>query len=157
MASVVSLLSESGNTAAQSDTVDSVFSHDAVFDPTAVISTEQTSASTSGADSTKQLDSSVFLPSVFEEKESFGSDVADVIAQRVNDACSKKPLESKLKELQDKYKTPQNCKFLCVPKVNLELWHALPRHTKTKDLGIQEVQKNIVNQPNHWYNCLILS
>ena len=119
-----------------------IFSHDAVFDPTAAISTEQTSASTSGADSTKQLDSSMFLPSVFEEKESFGSDVADVIAQRVNDACSKKPLESKFKELQDK--TPQNCKFLCVPKVNLELWHDLPRHTKSKDLGIQEVQKNIV-------------
>ena len=127
---------ESGSTA--------VFSHDAVFDPTAVISTEQTSAFTSGAGSTKQLDSSEFLPSVFEEKESFGSDVADVIAQRVNDACSKKPLESKFKELQDKYKTPQNCKFLCVPKVNLELWHDLPRHTNSKDLGIQEVQKNII-------------
>ena len=76
-----------GITAAKSDTDDSVFYHDAVFDPTAVISTEQTSASTSGAHaSTKQLDSSVFLPSVFEEKENFGSDVADVIAQRVNDA-----------------------------------------------------------------------
>ena len=124
---------------AKSDTVDSVISHDAVFDPTAVISTERSSASTSRADSTKQLDSSVFLPSVFEE-ESFGSAVADVIAQRVNYACSKKPLESKFKELRDKYKTPQNCKFLCVPKVNLEL----PRHTKSKDLGIQEVQKNIV-------------
>ena len=62
----VASLPESGNTAAKSDTVDSVSSHDAVFDPTAVISTEQTSASTSGADNTKQLDSSVFL---FEEKE----------------------------------------------------------------------------------------
>ena len=56
----VASLPESGNTAAKSDTVDSVFSHDAVFDPTAVISTEQTSASTSVADSSKQLDSSVF-------------------------------------------------------------------------------------------------
>ena len=28
--------------------------------------------------------------------------------------------------------------------MNLELWHDLPRHTKSKDLGIQEVQKNIV-------------
>ena len=66
--------------------------------------------------------------------------MADVIAQRVNDACSKKPLESKFKELQDKYKTAQNCKFLCVPKVNLKLWHDMPRHTKSKDLEIQEVQ-----------------
>ena len=59
--SSVASLPESGNTAAKWDTVDSVFSHDTVFDPTAVISTEQTSASTLGADSTKQLDSSVFL------------------------------------------------------------------------------------------------
>ena len=79
---VVASLSESGNTAPKSDTIDSIFSHDAVFDPTEVISPEQTSASTLEADSTKQLDSSVFLPSVFEEKESFGSDVADAIAQR---------------------------------------------------------------------------
>ena len=46
----VASLPESGNTAAKSDTVDSVFSHDAGFDPMAVILTEQTSASTSGAD-----------------------------------------------------------------------------------------------------------
>lgn len=92
----VAPLPDSGNTAAKSDTVDSVLS----YDPAAVISTEQTSASTSGADSTKQLASSVFLPSVFEEKESFGSDVAEVIAQRVNDVCSKRPLESKFREFK---------------------------------------------------------
>ena len=49
-----------------------------------------------------------------------------------------------MKELQDKYKTPENCKVLCVPKVNLELWHDLPRATKTRDLGLQELQKNII-------------
>ena len=95
----VASLPESGNTAAKSDTVDSFFSHDAVFDPTAVISTEETSASTSGGDSTKQLDSSVFLPSVFEEKESFGSDAADVIAHRVNDACAKKHWNQRLRKM----------------------------------------------------------
>ena len=35
------------------------------------------------------LDSSEFLPSIFEETETFGPDVAAVIAQRVNDAVSK--------------------------------------------------------------------
>ena len=122
------------------------FCHDAVFEPRAVISIEQISASTSGGDSTKQIESSVFLPSVFEDKENFGSDVADVITQRVNDACSKKTttLESKFKELQDKYRTPQNCKFLYVPKMDFELWHHLSTPTKSKDLGMQEVQKNIV-------------
>ena len=63
------------------------------------------------------LDSSEFLPSIFEETETFGPDVGAAIAQRVNDAVSKKPLETKFKELQDKYKSPKNCNFLCVPKV----------------------------------------
>ena len=76
------------------------------------------------------LDSSEFLPSIFEETETFSPDVAAAIAQRVNDAVSKKPLETKFKELQDNYKSPKNCNFLCVPKVNLELWHDLPRSTK---------------------------
>jgi hypothetical protein len=84
------------------------------------------------------------LPSIFEETETVGPYVADAIAKRVNDAVSKKPLDTKFKELQDKYKSPKNCPFLCVPRVNLELWHDLPRSTKTKDLGLQEIQKNLV-------------
>ena len=84
------------------------------------------------------------LPLVFEETESFGPEVAEAIAQRVNDACSKKAMDSKLKDLYEKYKTPANCKYLCVPKVNLELWHDLSKESKSKDLGLQELQKGIV-------------
>ena len=83
------------------------------------------------------------LPSVFEETESFGPEVAKVIAQRVNDACSKKSMDCKSKDLYEKYKTPANCKYLCVPKVNLELWHDLSKESKSKDLGLQEFQKGI--------------
>ena len=81
---------------------------------------------------------------MFEETESFGPEVAEVVAQRVNDACSKKAMDSKLKDLYEKYKTPANCKYLCVPKVNLELWHDLSKESKSKDLGLQELQKGIV-------------
>lgn len=35
-------------------------------------------------------------------------------------------------------------KFLSVPKVNLELWHDLPQNTEAKDLGLQEIQRNLV-------------
>ena len=69
-----------------------------------------------------KLESSEFSPpSLFEEAEAVGPDVAEAIAQRVNDAVSKKPVETKFKTLQEKYKSPKNCKLLCVPKVNLEL------------------------------------
>ena len=64
--------------------------------------------------------------------------------QRVDDACSKGAMDSKLKDLYEKYKTPANCKYLCVPKVNLELWHDLSKESKSKDLGLQELQKGIV-------------
>ena len=53
-------------------------------------------------------------------------------------------MDSKLKDLYEKYKTPANCKYLCVPKVNLELWHDLSKESKSKDLGLQELQKGIV-------------
>ena len=39
---------------------------------------------------------------------------------------------------------PTNCKYLCVPKVNSELWHDLSKESKSKDLGLQELQKGIV-------------
>jgi len=84
------------------------------------------------------------LSSVFEETESFGPAVAEIIAQRINDACCKKAMETKLKELYEKYKTPDNCKYLCVPKVNSELWHDFSKEAKNKDLGLQEVKKGVV-------------
>ena len=51
----------------------------------------------------------------------------------------KKAMDSKLKDLYEKYKTPANCKYLCVPKVNSELWHDLSKESKSKDLGLQEL------------------
>lgn len=51
------------------------------------------------------------LPSVFETIESFGPDVSEVTSQDINDACSKRAMDSKLNELYEKYKTPTNCKY----------------------------------------------
>ena len=50
---------------------------------------------------------------MFEETESFGPELAEVIAQRVNDACSKTAMDSKLKDLYEKYKIPANCMLVC--------------------------------------------
>ena len=116
-------------------------SPDSGFDPSATILAEE--GPTAQSNGSQMLESSeTLLPSIFEETESFGPKVVGIIAERINDSCSKKPLDTKLKELQDKHKTPENCKVLCIPNVNLELWHDLPRATKTRDLGLQE--KNII-------------
>ena len=72
-----------------------------------------------------------------------GPKVSEVLALRVNEACTKKALDSKLKEIEAKYKAPENCDFLCVPKVNLEFWFELARQARTKDLALQEAQRGI--------------
>ena len=119
--------SEAQNSKSSSETAEGV------FDPSvAVVSHEVASTNEPHEEEFK-------LPSVFEETESFGPEVAEVIAQRVNDACSKKAMDSKLKDLYEKYKTPANCKYLCVPKVNLELWHDLCKESKSEDLGLREL------------------
>lgn len=85
-----------------------------------------------------------FFPSVFDDSEVCGSKISEKLAARVNEACTKKVIESKMKDLEAKYHTPENCPNLCVPKVNPELWHDFPRSSKTKDLALQEVQRGIV-------------
>ena len=124
--------SEAQNSKSSSETAEGV------FDPSAAVVSHEV------ASTNEPHEEEFKLPSVFEETESFGPEVAEVIAQRVNDACSKKAMDSKLKDLYEKYKTPANCKYLCVPKVNLELWHDLSKESKSKDLGLQELQKGIV-------------
>ena len=69
--------------------------------------------------------------------------MSEVLALRVNEACTKKALDSKLKEIEAKYKAPENCDFLCVPKVKIEFWFELARQARTKDLALQEAQRGI--------------
>ena len=69
--------------------------------------------------------------------------MAQVTAQCVNDACSKRAMEPNLKDLYENYKTPANCKYCCVPKVNLKLWHDFSKELKSNDLDVQELQKGI--------------
>jgi len=85
-----------------------------------------------------------FLPSLFDDSEVCGPKISEKLAARAKEACTKKVIESKMKDLEAKYHTPENCPNLCVPKVNPELWHDLPRLSKTKDLALQEVQRGIV-------------
>ena len=103
------------------------------FDPSQPISCTDTTAEAAELD----------LPSIFDDSDAKGPKVSEVLALRVNEACTKKALDSKLKEIEAKYKAPENCDFLCVPKVNLDFWFELARQARTKDLALQEAQRGI--------------
>ena len=62
----------------------------------------------------------------------------------VNAAISVKSSYDNMKIIEDKFVRPGNCDKLCVPKVNKEIWSALPRPAHTQDSKMQEVQKYFV-------------
>ena len=73
-----------------------------VFDPSAAVVSHEV------ASTNEPHEEEFKLPSVFEETKSFGPEGAGVIPQRVNDACSKKAMDSKLKDLYEKYDSCKN-------------------------------------------------
>ena len=59
-----------------------------------------------------------------------------------------KPLESKFKELQDKYKTPQNCKFLCVSqRWTLNFGMICQDIQSLKISGYRKFRRTLLNRP----------
>lgn len=66
------------------------------------------------------------------------------LPKRVNDSFTTKPIGDKLNSLYDKYRTPENCEFLCVPRLNPPLWNEVPHKARSSDLAMQDVQKAIL-------------
>ena len=112
------------------------------FDPSVNDFLESSEDEDQTDDSTEDLDIST---SIFNDDECFGSKVSDALAKRINEAFSKKPIESKFKALAEKYCSPENCNLLTVPRVNPGIWNDLPRASKKLDVGLQEAQKSAVH------------
>ena len=85
------------------------------FDPSVNDFLESSEGEDQTDDSTEDLDIST---SIFNDDECFGPKVSDALAKRINEAFSKKPIESKFKALAEKYCSPENCNLLTVPRVN---------------------------------------
>lgn len=52
------------------------------------------------------------------------------------------------------YKTPENCKELCVPEVNHEIWSGLPSNVKASDIKYQNLQQHL-NRAQLAHACLM--
>ena len=89
----------------------------------------------------------VFQHPFFNDEECLGPKVSDALAKIINEAFSKKPIESKFKALAEKHCSPENvnCNLLTVPRVNQGIWHDLPRASTKLDVGLQEAKKSAVH------------
>ena len=77
-----------------------------------------------------------------------GADMGDPIrsdvANSLNFALVEKLEDKCLQDTIDKYKCPQNCEALVVPKVNPQIWENINSQTRSRDLKLQRVQKPLI-------------
>lgn len=71
-----------------------------------------------------------------------GCNIAEPLAKLVNNMCSHKLPQTKIKEKLDKYQKPGNVDSLQVTQVNQLVWDNLHASTKSKDLSLQKIQNN---------------
>ena len=72
---------------------------------------------------------------------------------KVNDRFSKlidgllraKVSDEKMKEKAGRFKRPQNCQNLVLPKVNPEIWSKMASRAKSRDLNLQNVQIYLIS------------
>lgn len=76
-------------------------------------------------------------------EEKTGPRVLDKLATAVNAAVSKRSVKEAISNIVKKYFRPENCTYLCAPKVNAEIWNAIDSQSHTQDLVLQDIQKPI--------------
>ncbi|KAL3865685.1 hypothetical protein ACJMK2_043049 [Sinanodonta woodiana] len=79
---------------------------------------------------------------VFEQQET-GPNVEEKLAEVLNKGLRSQLTSDKLKSVQDKYPRPANCGNLKVPRINIEVWHAMSKQAKSVDILLQKLQNQL--------------
>jgi hypothetical protein len=74
------------------------------------------------------------------EDEKTGEPVSETLSAFLNKICTHK---SNVSELMKKHPRPENCEFVGSPRLNQEVWNAVPLVARTRDSLMQEIQKSL--------------
>lgn len=89
------------------------------------------------------------LSKQFDGKDKYGQPVKEELAKILKGMFSgekcKADEEKKREDYFEKFKIPENCESLSVPKVNKEIWRSLPAAARNSDFDIQKPQKLIAH------------
>lgn len=77
----------------------------------------------------------------FDIKE-FGPKVSDPVATKMEKIIGVSLTKEQIQQLKTTVKVPENCKYFQTPKLNPEIWAALPNKTRLLDVKQQSVQQN---------------
>ena len=74
-----------------------------------------------------------------------GPKIGSNLSKAVNAALSVKSNKDCINDLSKKYLRPNNCDLMVVPKVNKEIWEAIPRQAHSSDVYLQDIQKSLLS------------
>jgi hypothetical protein len=77
------------------------------------------------------------LPQLDSEEKS-GPRVLDKLATAVNAAVSNRSVKEAISNIAKNYFRPENCIYLCAPKVTAEIWNAIDSQSHTEDLVLKK-------------------
>jgi len=77
------------------------------------------------------------------ETADYGSPMAENVANAFGKLLQRDYKKEDLDRFKTMYKTPENVKLLCAPKVNPEIWQNLPRRAQALDVSQQYIQQAI--------------
>ena len=78
----------------------------------------------------------------YNDSEETGAAIEESLAKSINSSLRSKIPESKFKEMKAKYKRPENCGNLMIPKVNEQVWtekHPMMNSIRSRDLNLQKI------------------
>ena len=99
------------------------------------------------ARSDEELDNASLLSNIAQNlssNEQTGPPVSEHLAKIVNSKLSEEVDLAKLKETLGKYKRPENCTEMYVPKVNQEIWQKMKPYAKRTDIKMANLQDTIM-------------
>jgi len=74
----------------------------------------------------------------------FGPPINEIVSKKFETLFSECKTNDGTEVLKDKLLQPENAKFLCVPKVNPEIWINLSQKARSADLKLQCIQKGLL-------------
>lgn len=115
------------------------------FDPTSFY--DDFMEASDDADENNDDDSGDFLiPEIFEEDQ-YGPDIGEKVKNLISKACTQPAPE--LKKVTEKYLNPKNCSdSLRVPKINRDVWSKLRKQGQSRDVILQDIQKQFIKGLN---------
>ena len=70
--------------------------------------------------------------------------INEKLAKLIDMLLSEKQSEQLVEKRNKAYLRPENCKCAKVPKMNPEIWNALPTYARNNDSGLQKAQADVV-------------